>query len=123
MVGVLGAKWSGRYLCAARARSSVVELWFYTPAVGGSIPSAPTSVNAVQRWLAENTADTNTKLLLITTPDHRAPAHTLTAAADQLLPWAHHLGSPNPGHQRPSNAIERADQHLTTATPDKSPEH
>jgi hypothetical protein len=32
----------GRYLCAARARSSVVELWFYTPAVGGSIPSAPT---------------------------------------------------------------------------------
>ena len=29
---------------AARARSSVVELWFYTPAVGGSIPSAPTNV-------------------------------------------------------------------------------
>jgi hypothetical protein len=28
--------------CAARARSSVVEHWFYTPAVGGSIPSAPT---------------------------------------------------------------------------------
>lgn len=26
----------------AGARSSVVELWFYTPAVGGSIPSAPT---------------------------------------------------------------------------------
>ena len=30
-------------LPGARARSSVVELWFYTPAVGGSIPSAPTS--------------------------------------------------------------------------------
>ena len=25
-----------------RACSSVVELWFYTPAVGGSIPSTPT---------------------------------------------------------------------------------
>ena len=28
-------------------------------------------------WLAENAAATNTKLLLITTPDHRQPAHTL----------------------------------------------
>ena len=37
-----------RVACAARARSSVVELWFYTPAVGGSIPSAPTSVCAGQ---------------------------------------------------------------------------
>jgi hypothetical protein len=27
----------------------VVELWFYTPAVGGSIPSAPTNIYAVQR--------------------------------------------------------------------------
>jgi hypothetical protein len=26
----------------------VVELWFYTPAVGGSIPSAPTSVSQVK---------------------------------------------------------------------------
>src|SRR5271155_5935068 len=51
-VAVLGAEWSGRYLCAARARSSVVELWFYTPAVGGSIPSAPTSVYAGQRHTA-----------------------------------------------------------------------
>jgi hypothetical protein len=45
-LNVLGAACSGRYLCAARARSSVVELWFYTPAVGGSIPSAPTNVYA-----------------------------------------------------------------------------
>jgi hypothetical protein len=29
----------------------VVELWFYTPAVGGSIPSAPTSVDSGQRHL------------------------------------------------------------------------
>src|ERR1700758_716080 len=34
--------------CAARARSSAVEHWFYTPAVGGSIPSAPTGVNTGQ---------------------------------------------------------------------------
>ena len=27
----------------------MVELWFYTPAVGGSIPSAPTNVYAGQR--------------------------------------------------------------------------
>ncbi len=32
-----------RVACPARARSSVVELWFYTPAVVGSIPFAPTS--------------------------------------------------------------------------------
>ena len=30
------------YSARSRARSSVVELWFYTPAVGSSIPSAPT---------------------------------------------------------------------------------
>jgi hypothetical protein len=30
------------YRARQGARSSVVELWFYTPAVGGSIPSAPT---------------------------------------------------------------------------------
>ena len=66
-------------------------------------------------WLAENAAATNTKLLLITTPDHRQPAHTLTAAADHLLPWAQQLGSPDHGHQRPRTAIERADHHLATA--------
>ncbi|WP_368665257.1 MobF family relaxase [Mycobacterium avium] len=69
------------------------------------------------QWLAEYTAATNTKLLLITTPDHRTPAHTLTAALDHLLPWAQHLGTPDPTHQRPRSAIERADHHLTAAPP------
>jgi conjugative relaxase-like TrwC/TraI family protein len=72
-------------------------------------------------WLAENATATNTKLLLITTPDDRQAAHTLTAAADHLLPWAHQLGSPETGHQRPRTAIERADHHLDTAA--SSPEH
>ena len=45
----------------------------------------------------------------------------LTAAADHLLPWAHQLGSPETGHQRPRTAIERADHHLDTAA--SSPEH
>ncbi len=66
-------------------------------------------------WLAEQAATTNTKLLLITTPDHRQPAHTLTAALDHLLPWAQHLGTPDSGHQRTRTAIERADHHLTAA--------
>jgi conjugative relaxase-like TrwC/TraI family protein len=64
------------------------------------------------QWLAENAAATNSKLLLITTPDQRTPTHTLTAALDQLLPWAQHLGTPDPGHRRPRTAIERADHHL-----------
>lgn len=63
-------------------------------------------------WLAENAATSNTKLLLITSPDQRTPAHTLTAALDHLLPWAHHLGTPDPAHQRPRSALERTEHHL-----------
>ena len=74
-------------------------------------------------WLAEHAAATNTKLLLIAAPDHRRPAHALTAAADHLLLWAQQLGSPDTGHQRPRSAIERADHHLTTEPPAASPEH
>jgi len=74
--------------------------------------------------LAENAAATNTKLLLITTPDHRQPAHTLTAAADHLLPWAQHLGAPDHPHQRARTAIERADHHLaTTAQSQTGPQY
>uniref|UniRef100_UPI0015930256 ATP-dependent DNA helicase n=7 Tax=Mycobacterium TaxID=1763 RepID=UPI0015930256 len=74
------------------------------------------------QWLADNAAATNTKLLLITTPDQRTPAHTLTAALDHLLPWAHHLGTPDPAHQRARTAIERTEHHL--AAPDiTSPTH
>ncbi|CPR10894.1 ATP-dependent exoDNAse [Mycobacterium bohemicum DSM 44277] len=75
------------------------------------------------QWLAENAAATNTKLLLITTPDHRQPAHTLTAALDQMLPWAHHLGTPDPDHQRPSTTIECADHHLAAAPDITGPEY
>ena len=74
-------------------------------------------------WLADNAAATNTKLLLITTPDHRQPTHTLTAAADHLLPWAQELGSPDRGHQRARSAIERAAHHLTTEPPDTAAEY
>lgn len=74
-------------------------------------------------WLADNASATNTKLLLITTPDHRQPAHTLTAAAGHLLPWAQHLGSPDTGHQRPRSAIERTDHHLGGDVRGDSAEH
>lgn len=67
------------------------------------------------QWLANNAAATNTKLLLITTPDQRTPDHTLTAALDHLLPWAHHLGTPDPAHQRTRTAIERTEHHLAAA--------
>ncbi|MCV7235988.1 MobF family relaxase [Mycobacterium branderi] len=66
------------------------------------------------QWLAENAARTNTKLLLITTSDTREPAHTLLAALNTHLPWAQHLGTPEPSRQRPQTAIERADHHLAT---------
>ncbi|OBB65157.1 hypothetical protein A5758_18610 [Mycobacterium sp. 852014-50255_SCH5639931] len=75
------------------------------------------------QWLAENAAATNTKLLLITIPDHRQPAHTLTAALDQMLPWAHHLGTPDPDHQRPCTTIECADHHLAAAPDITGPEY
>lgn len=67
------------------------------------------------RSLAEHAAATNTKLLLVTTPDNRQPAPTLTAAADHVLPWAQHLGSPDRAHRRARTAIERADHHLAAA--------
>ncbi|HUO40749.1 MAG TPA: MobF family relaxase [Mycobacterium sp.] len=75
------------------------------------------------QWLAENAAATNTKLLLITTPDHRQPAHTLTAVLDQMLPWAHHLGTPDLDHQRPCTTIECADHHLAAAPDITGPEY
>ncbi|WP_176217118.1 hypothetical protein, partial [Mycobacterium avium] len=41
---------------------------------------------------------------------------------DHLLPWAHHLGTPDPAHQRARTAIERTEHHL--AAPDiTSPTH
>ncbi|WP_180984727.1 AAA family ATPase, partial [Mycobacterium avium] len=75
------------------------------------------------QWLANNAAATNTKLLLITTPDQRTPDHTLTAALDHLLPWAHHLGTPDPAHQRTRTAIERTEHHLAAAPDITSPTH
>ena len=74
-------------------------------------------------WLTDNAAATNTKLLLITTPDHRQPAHTLTAAADTLLPWAHHLGSTDPDHQRPRTTMARAEHQLDAAPNADGPEY
>jgi conjugative relaxase-like TrwC/TraI family protein len=70
-------------------------------------------------WLAGNAAATNTKLLLITTPDRQhTTTHTVTAALDQLLPWAQHLGDPDTDHHHSRTATERADHHLATATAD-----
>jgi conjugative relaxase-like TrwC/TraI family protein len=65
-------------------------------------------------WLAHTATATNTKLLLITTPDHRQPANTLTAALTHQLPWTQHLGTPDPHHQQPHTALDRAEHHLAT---------
>ena len=63
------------------------------------------------RWLAETAAATNTKLILISTPDSRQPAHTLLAVLTNDLPSAQHLGNPDHHHQQPS------DRHRTRRTP------
>lgn len=61
------------------------------------------------RWLIDNAAATNSKLLLITTPDETGDTqrdHTLTDALHRHLPWAQHLGQV-PIQQRPT-VIEAA---------------
>ena len=68
-------------------------------------------------WLTEHAAATNTKLLLLTNPaPGRTPAHTLTAVAATHLPWAQHLGTPDPTHRATLTAIEHAATHLATVT-------
>jgi conjugative relaxase-like TrwC/TraI family protein len=68
------------------------------------------------RWLTETAGATNTKLLLITTPDSRQPAHTLLAVLNDNLPSAQHIGTPDRHHQQPSTAIQRAEHHLATTS-------
>ena len=68
-------------------------------------------------WLTEHAVATNTKLLLITNPaPERSPAHTLTAVAATHLPWAQHLGTPDPAHRATLTALEHAATHLVTVT-------
>ena len=69
-------------------------------------------------WLAKTAATTNSKLLLITTPDGREPAHTLLTVLTNDLPHTQHLGTPDPGRRQPHTAIERVEHRLaaTTAT-------
>jgi hypothetical protein len=76
------------------------------------------------RWLLDNATATNSKLLLITTPDDTADPdrdHTLTEALQRHLPWAQHLGTIDPARQRPT-AIEAATsyQAATADTGDQS---
>ena len=68
-------------------------------------------------WLTEHAAATNTKLLLLTNPaPDRTPAHTLAAVAATHLPWAQHLGTPDPTHRATLTALEHAATHLATVT-------
>lgn len=66
------------------------------------------------RWLTRTAAATNTKLILITTPDpHQPHAHTLLDVLADHLPHAQHLGTPTPHTQRRHRtAIERTEHHL-----------
>lgn len=68
-------------------------------------------------WLTDTAAATNTKLILITTTDHRQSAHTLLAALHQNSPAAQHLGTPQAHrNQHARTAIERAEHHLATTS-------
>ncbi|KAA1250181.1 relaxase domain-containing protein [Mycobacterium simiae] len=73
------------------------------------------------RWLVDNATATNTKLLLVTTPDaaHRDPS--LLAVLAENLPSAHHIGTPDQRHQQRPTAIQRVEHHLAT-TGGTSPE-
>ena len=70
------------------------------------------------RWLTQTAAATNTKLILITTPDRRQPAHTLLSVLTNYLPSAQHLGTPDRHQQQPPTTIDRVEHHLaaTNAT-------
>jgi hypothetical protein len=70
------------------------------------------------RWLAETAGATNAKLILISTPDSRHPAHTLLSVLTNDLPSAQHLGNPEPHREQPPTAIRCVEHHLaaTNAT-------
>ncbi len=75
------------------------------------------------RYLTDNATRTNTKLLLLTNPQPgRPPAHSLVDVLTTNLPWAQHLGTPNPNRYQASTALERVEHHLATTTGD-SPAH
>ncbi len=64
------------------------------------------------RFFIDHAAATNSKLLLVTTPDpeHPAPSTHVAALADNL-PWAQHLGTP----QHPVTAITTAQAAVATS--------
>ena len=70
------------------------------------------------RWLTQTAAAANAKLILITTPDNRQPAHPLLTVLADSLPSAQHIGTPDRHHHQPPTAIQRAEHHLaaTSAT-------
>ncbi len=69
------------------------------------------------RYLTDNAARTNTKLLLLIARDPgREPAHSLTAVLTANLPWVQHLGTPDPAAQPPRTAVARAEHHLALTT-------
>ena len=59
------------------------------------------------RWLTQTAATTNTKLILISTPERRRPGPNLMSVLTNELPSTQHLGPPTPtasSHRPPSNA-------------------
>lgn len=95
----------------------------HTPPLGSLIivDDAHTVAPAQLHWLAHSAANTNTKLILVTTASDPQPAHTLLAVLTNEAAHAQHLGTPDPDHRQPRTAIERAEHHLA-ATPTPSPE-
>lgn len=90
----------------------------HTPPLGSLlIVDDAHTVGAQQlRWLTHTAVDTNTKVLLITTPGEQQPAHSLLAVLTNDLPHTQHLGSPTPRRHQPRTAIERAHHHLATTS-------
>ena len=69
-------------------------------------------------YLTGHAARTNTKLLLLTTPEPgRKPAHSLVNVLVENLPWAQQLGTPaQTRHQATPTALHRAERHLAVTS-------
>jgi AAA domain len=104
---------------AAHARTQLEnKQWKLPPATLVIVDDADQLQPQQLVWLTESAAATNTKLILITTPDSRQPGHNLLSVLAKNLLSTQHLG--NPESQRPQSptAIERVEHHLaaTNAT-------
>ena len=74
------------------------------------------------RYFTDHAARNNTKLLLLTNPTRdRGATHTLTDTLADNLPWAQHLGTPEP-KRAPTTVMSQTAEHLTDRQPESDQE-